>query len=232
MSSTEHGAAVAKFFDGWAQDGHAERMERGHSARAEEALRSMPLKQGQSALDLGCGNGWATRWIHDCVALGGGSAVGVDLASEMVAKASQIAPEVTSLSFQRADFSDMPFDSGTFDHVFSMEAIYYVDDVPRTLDEIRRVLGGGGCLTLCMDYFTENPYCVGWPELTGLTMQLFSENRWKDMLRAAGFSQIRAFRCFDARPIPEDLDRSEAEELRHFREEIGSLALQAFKAGE
>ena len=230
MERREGAASVANFFDGWALDGHAERMERGHSARALEALQSMSLEPGQRALDLGCGNGWASRWIYNRVQDKGGRVVGVDLATEMLVRARDASTGITGISYEAADFLNMPFQKESFDQVFSMEAIYYVHDVPAVLLEIGRVLKPGGEITLCMDYFAENPYCLGWPEMVGLPMQLFSDSGWKKLLQDAGFLEARTFRCFDARPIPDELSEKEAKELRHFREEIGSLTVQGVKA--
>ena len=57
METTE----TARLFDQWALNGRAEGMERGHEARAIQALEAMPIKLDDKLLDLGCGNGWARR---------------------------------------------------------------------------------------------------------------------------------------------------------------------------
>ena len=68
-------------FDDWARRGRAEGMERGHLPRARTALESVAVQPSERVLDLGCGNGWATRLLRARAA----SACGVDAAAEMIA---------------------------------------------------------------------------------------------------------------------------------------------------
>ena len=218
-------AATANLFDDWALRGRAEGMERGHQPRAIQALLDIPIELGDKVLDLGCGNGWATRWLRDATG-NFGAAVGVDAAPEMVARAKAAHGTHYGLSFRQASFDSLIWKDGFFAHAFSMEALYYAADLGAGLREIRRVLKPGGTLTVCTDFFEENPHCHGWPAMMGVPMNLLPEAGWAEELVAAGFVVDRSWRCFDPRPA-EDEDPSERAATSDFRANIGSLAIRA-----
>ena len=77
-------------FNEWAENGKDLGMESGHAAAVGEILEfslkeRMEIGKQFSFLDLGCGNGWATRKVH-CEPLCK-RAVGVDGASNMLVNA-------------------------------------------------------------------------------------------------------------------------------------------------
>ena len=218
--------ATADLFDDWALRGRAEGMERGHQPRAIQALEDMPIALGDKLLDLGCGNGWATRWLKTKAGKFG-SAVGVDAAPEMVARATELHADQYGLSFRRASFDDLVWKDDFFAHAFSMEALYYADDLSAALVEACRVLKPGGTLTICTDFYEENPHCHGWPAMMGIPMTLLSEAGWAVALSDAGFAVERSWRCYDPRPVAEDAEDREA--TIDFRTNIGSLAVRAAK---
>ena len=214
-----------QLFEHWAENGRAEGMERGHSTRAAVALERIPLKDGDRVLDLGCGNGWATRWLR--AQLGpSGTAVGTDVADAMLARAETQSANLKGVSFRNAAFEELPWEDNTFDHAFSMEAIYYAPDVPAALRSIRRVLRPGGTFTICIDFFEENPYSAPWPEMLDIEMKRLSQEGWVKAFKQAGFVVDEAFRCFDPRPVEDDLPEWEREERVDFRTNIGSLAVR------
>lgn len=215
-------------FDGWAESGRAESMEAGHGHRAQAALDAIPLKPGQRVLDLGCGNGWATRWLRAQTGPGG-SAVGVDAAPLMVERARSQSEAVQGVSFEVALFEALPWSAGEFDHAFSFEALYYALDLSEALREIRRVLKPGGTLTVGTDFYAENPHCHGWPDMMQIPMQLMAEQGWIDALEAAGFEVTKTFRCLDPRPVGPEWPAEKRASEREFRTEIGALALCAVR---
>ena len=215
-----------ELFDDWARRGRAERMEAGHRPRAQAALDAIPLKPGQRVLDLGCGNGWATRWLRG-QAGPGGSAVGVDAASLMVEQARGQSQGVEGVAFDVALFETLPWGDAEFDHAFSFEALYYAHDLPLALREIRRVLKPSGTLTIGTDFYQENPHCHDWPDTMQIPMQLLAEQGWIGALEAAGFRVGKTFRCLDPRPVDPEWPSEKQARERQFRAEIGSLALCA-----
>lgn len=204
-------------------------MERGHQVRALQALEAMPLKLDEKLLDLGCGNGWASRWLRAKTGRVGFVA-GVDASEEMIRLAKQVSSARNSVQFRQACFEDLPWSDEFFDHAFSMEALYYALDLEAALKSVARVLRPGGTLTVCTDFYLENPHCHGWPEMMGVPMQLLSEAQWTEVLAAVGLVVESTQRCLDSRPV--DSGKSEQEQAAelHFRTEVGSLALRAAKS--
>ena len=79
-------------FSDWAKIGKDEGMEKGHypSVSAMIELAMPHLKDGFTAIDIGCGNGWVVRLLSE---MGASHSEGVDGASEMIAKAKHIDSE-------------------------------------------------------------------------------------------------------------------------------------------
>jgi SAM-dependent methyltransferase len=94
-----------------------------------------------TALDVGCGVGRVASLLHDR----GFDVTGIDVSEPFVDRARSLFPEV---EFRAEDVRDMPFASGTFDHVvFSFYGLDYVhpeSEREAALREIRRVLKPGG----------------------------------------------------------------------------------------
>lgn len=176
---------VARLFDGWAARGRAEGMEEGHMRTAAPLLRNMPWRAGQRVLDLGCGNAWASAWAREA----GATAVAVDVSPAMLHKARR-----RGIATLRADMQSLPLADDVFDHVWSMEALYYAPDPDAVLAEARRVLRPGGRLTVLLDHYEENAASHSWPEDTGVPMVLRSEAGWTASLEAAGFGDVSARR--------------------------------------
>lgn len=175
---------VSRVFDDWAERGRGEGMEHGHRQTAGHVLDEMGLGPDDLFLDLGTGIGWAAR----DAAGQGARAVGVDVAPQMLARARRTpGPQVDHLL---ASFEQLPFPAGTFDVAFSMEALYYAEDLEAALAETTRVLAPGGRLHALIDFYEENEASHGWPEMTGVAMHLLSEAGWVAALRAAGFDKV------------------------------------------
>jgi len=180
-------------FGQWADAGRAEPMGRSHAPRATQALERLGVRPGERAVDLGCGEGWATRWLAARVAPNG-EAVGVDGSEAMLARAR--ATPVAGARFVRGDLLELPLASATVDRVFSMEALYYVD-LDAALAEVARVLRPGGTLAVCSDFYREHEASLVWPEELGLQMDLRSEADWAEAVAAAGFVRVSTARLPD-----------------------------------
>lgn len=190
-------AEIVDVFDRWAENGRAESMENGHGDVVRQVVARMTFRPGQTILDLGCGNGWATRMLAKSAP--GVSAIGVDVAPAMVARAESQTSLTLRARFEVARFENLPFADAMFDKAFSMEAIYYSVELDRALAEIQRVLKPGGTLDLVLDCFAESPTTRGWSALVGLHMHCLSEAEWTSRLERAGFGSIVATRVLDSR---------------------------------
>ncbi len=178
---------TSALFDDWARQGRAEGMEAGHQPRALAGLEQVPVALGDAILDLGCGNGWATRWLR-AAAGEGGSAVGLDAAPEMITRATEASTGLHGLDFRVGAFGTLPWDDGSFQHAWSFEALYYAPDLDVALAEIHRVVTPGGTLTIGTDFYEEHEESRGWPAMMGIPMELLSADGWQARLEGSGFA--------------------------------------------
>jgi ubiquinone/menaquinone biosynthesis C-methylase UbiE len=194
---------VARVFDEWAQAGRDEGMAERHGLSARPVLAGLDLEADDRFLDLGAGNAWAARWAKAA----GARSVAVDVSPEMLARARQADP---APSIAQASFEALPFADETFAFLFSMEALYYADDLHRALAEAVRVAAPGGRLDALVDYYEGNPASEGWPAKTGVEMHRLSPAEWREAMREAGFVDVGT-------------DRVRADEGEGWRAEHGSL---------
>ncbi len=98
---------------------------------------------GLRVLDAGCGVGYGSLLLR---AAGAAHVTGVDIAREAVETAR--ARAVAGVEFLCGDISALPLEDASCDVTVCFEAIEHVDDQPRTLDELRRVLTPAGLLII------------------------------------------------------------------------------------
>jgi trans-aconitate 2-methyltransferase len=94
---------------------------------------------GMRVLDLGCGDGVLTAWLHD--QLEAGETLGIDSSAEMLSKAA--AHEQPNLHFQQADIATFEA-AEPFDLVFTNAALQWVDDHETLIPRLLGLLAPGG----------------------------------------------------------------------------------------
>lgn len=106
-----------------------------------------PINPGEQVLDLGCGAGVDTI-LAGIMAGPTGSAVGVDIVPEMIARAEQNlkAMGIENVTFQNTRGENLAFDENSIDVVVSNGAINLIPDKEKALSEIERVLKPAGRL--------------------------------------------------------------------------------------
>jgi SAM-dependent methyltransferase len=145
---------------------HAERVDQSLASSHRHFLEAAAIQADERVLDVGCGTGETTR---DCArAAVGGSALGVDLSSQMLALARHTATAegLTNVEFRQADAQIHPFDAGGFDVVVSRLGSMFFGDPVAAFTNFRRALRPGGRLAL-------------------LTWQGMGENEWLTEFRRA-----------------------------------------------
>jgi ubiquinone/menaquinone biosynthesis C-methylase UbiE len=93
-----------------------------------DTLQDLPPAR---TLDVGCGTGYATRWLP-------GEITGLDASERMLGIAAQRIPEAR---FVRGDALDLPFPDGAFERVATMHFYGHLEEADRVrfLAEARRV---------------------------------------------------------------------------------------------
>jgi SAM-dependent methyltransferase len=150
--------------DFWAA--HAQRFDENLAGSHGPFLAAAGVNEGDRVLDVGCGNGLTTRDVSRIARRG--SALGVDLSSQMIRLAREVAAAegLDNVEFQQADAQVYPFETGAFDIVISRMGSMFFGDPIAAFTNLHRALRPEGRLTL-------------------LTWQALTDNEWLTEFRAA-----------------------------------------------
>jgi arsenite methyltransferase len=174
---------ISEEFDDWARRGKDQGMEERHWHTAKHALARMPIESDDTVLDLGTGSGYVLRALRETADIGRG--YGLDASPQMLVNARSYT-EDSAIGFLRGDFDAHPFETGSIDHIFSMEAFYYARDPEKTLQEIRRILRPGGTFYCAVNFFEENVHTHEWADLVDVEMTRWSGPEYRAAFRDAG----------------------------------------------
>lgn len=224
--------AIKETFDSWAGNGRADQLESAHGDVVAQVMDELNIKAGETILDLGCGNGWATRMLAKSAP--GTQAIGIDASPGMIARADELHSFTIRARYDLGTFEDLEFQDGHFDRVFSMEALYYSPDVDKALAEVFRVMKPGGAIDVVIDNHAGSPASARWAELMNMPMVRRSAEEWQAAFTAAGFEGVKTQAVVDRRG-PGDEAAFQPDEWYHSWEEkvathaAGSLWIHANK---
>lgn len=136
-----------EFFDGYSQ---LPRQVLGLDGAPEwPAIRSMlPDLKGKRVADLGCGFGWASRWMREH---GAASVLGFDLSQNMIARAKADTQDY-AIDYRVADLETLELPQASFDLVYSALAFHYIEDFGRLVSTIYDALVDGGDLVFTIEH--------------------------------------------------------------------------------
>jgi predicted TPR repeat methyltransferase len=186
---------VREVFDEWAESGKDLGMETGHADAVEEMLEFSLKERSEigeqfSFLDLGCGNGWATRNVYReplC-----NRAVGVDGANKMIINARS---RGLGEHYVHADLATYD-PKETFDLIHSMEFVYYLADPEELIYRIvNSWLNEGGRLIFGLDFYFENTESHTWPKKLNIPMFMLKETEWINLFKATGLKEVTSWRA-------------------------------------
>ena len=184
------GTSAVDLFSEWAKLNRDEGMERGHSASVDAIIAAVKdrLPSEFTAIDIGCGNGWAVRRLKgmsSCI-----FSSGVDGSKMMISKARSIDPEGEYFHGMLPEWSP----NAPVNLVLSMEFLYYLEDPISFLKTLHEewVLPGGS-VAVGLDHYLENESSLGWSESLDVHMTTLSAEEWGDGLRMAGFKKVESF---------------------------------------
>ena len=186
---------VRDVFDEWAESGKDLGMETGHADAVEEMLEFSLKERSEigeqfSFLDLGCGNGWATRNVYReplC-----NRAVGVDGANKMIINARSRGLGELYVHADLATYDPKE----TFDLIHSMEFVYYLADPEELIYRIvNSWLNEGGRLIFGLDFYFENAESHTWPKKLNIPMFMLKEIEWINLFKATGLKEVISWRA-------------------------------------
>jgi len=165
----------------------ARQMEQTNSFMITASVDTLTLKRNDHVLEIGFGNGNHVNYLLQQV--DGISYTGIDISALMLQEA--IANNKRSVTdgqavFKLTEGKHIPSDDAAFDAVFTVNTIYFWEDVTVYLSEIMRVLkpGGRGCITFGLKSFMEQLPFVGY----GFT--LYSHEEVEQLLKKSGAVHI------------------------------------------
>jgi arsenite methyltransferase len=112
-------------------------------------LEALALVPGEAVLDVGSGPGILAAEIAAIVGEHG-AVHGVDPSASMlaIAQARTLPDGAAPIAFVEGDAYTLPFDDGSFDAAVATQVYEYVEDMPRALAEVHRVLRPNGALLI------------------------------------------------------------------------------------
>lgn len=113
------------------------------AAQREYVLASLGLHPGERVLDVGSGPGYLAESMGEAVGPTG-AVHGMDPSPAMNSIASARCASIPWISIDEGDATALPYPEQTFDAAVSTQVYEYVADMPRALDELRRVLRPNG----------------------------------------------------------------------------------------
>jgi SAM-dependent methyltransferase len=130
----------------WAEN--ADRYEHVGWRTWDQFLKRVPIAPDNDVLDIGCGTGKSTRAVARLAT--SGSALGLDLSTQMLARARARAEAdgLTNARFEHADAQVHPLQPGSFDLVISSFGCMFFSDPVAAYSNIGKALRSGGRLAM------------------------------------------------------------------------------------
>jgi phosphatidylethanolamine/phosphatidyl-N-methylethanolamine N-methyltransferase len=121
-----------------------------------QAIAALPLRAGQSVLEVGVGTGLSLpHYPPDC------RVSGIDICEPMLERARERATEVgRAADLRLMDARDLAFGDASFDHVVAPYVISVVPEPARVMAEIRRVCRPGGTV-IVVNHFRSDVAVLG-----------------------------------------------------------------------
>jgi SAM-dependent methyltransferase len=111
-----------------------------HGAPEWPAIRALlPSIAGKRVVDLGCGFGWASRWMRERGAI---SVLGLDLSENMISRAKADTSDA-AITYRIADLETFSLPEAAFDLAYSVLTLHYISDFDRLVSTVHRSLVPG-----------------------------------------------------------------------------------------
>lgn len=164
--------------------------------RGRDATRELAhlanLRKGEKILDLGSGVGGPARTL---AAEFGCMVVGLDLVEEYCRTAEMLTARVglsDMVTFRQGSVLEIPFDDASFDVVWSQHMTMNIEDKPRLVQEVRRVLRPGGRFVsyeICAGAASPQYFPVPWASDSSINF-LVTPGELRGLFKDSGFTEL------------------------------------------
>ena len=122
--------------------------------RRNRVVEALQLRRGERVLEIGCGGGFLTSEVAQCLGPTG-EVRAIDISADQIAAAQHRCAELSWVTCEVADALSLPYEDGTFDLVYGHQVFEYVTPLETALSEVHRVLHPGGrCTIVATDWNT------------------------------------------------------------------------------
>jgi len=110
----------------------------------DKTIKLLSPSDNEKILDIGCGNGYVLEVLanrYNC------EYVGIDTSSSILKSAKKRNKRLASnsrITFECCDVIKMPFNNEAFDKIYTINTVYFWEDLHNTMSEIKRVLKPSG----------------------------------------------------------------------------------------
>ncbi len=168
------------------------RMNKRHVPLADWGFGYLDLREDARVLEAGCGGGANIARILSEYPKS--RVTGLDYSEKSVAvsrKKNRTAIKQGRCEVISGDVSHLPFHDDSFDAVTACETVYFWPDIRKAFSEVYRVLRCGGTFLIICELSDDAE--TNWEEKVG-PMTVYDGGELEELLRDAGFDEIRLFR--------------------------------------
>jgi ubiquinone/menaquinone biosynthesis C-methylase UbiE len=140
----------------------------------EQVLPRMAIQPTDRILDLGCGDGWASRAMAALTTEG--MVVGIDPSGGAIREARKLSANFENILFIQADAEENPWQDNFFSRAVMIDALHSLRDTRAALGHLYRVMSPGSRLWI-VDQLT--------PDTDEQMIQLIRESGFTDAQREA-----------------------------------------------
>ncbi|WP_137938049.1 class I SAM-dependent methyltransferase [Chitinivorax sp. B] len=189
-----------------------------------ELLHPLDIQPEHRILDIGCGVGSNAIWLarkHGC------RVHGVDLSHENIETARRYVREEGLdhlITFECIDAVEMNYPDASFDHAFSVECFYFIDQKEKLLKKLLKLLKENGIFAIS-DYVLKQPcnYFTRYLVMCQYgTFNIMQNSLYEPLMATAGFKRC-TLRDVTADTIIPGLNLFKLEDFKSFQEEYQSL---------
>lgn len=130
---------VAEYYDEYYNSEFGKKVDAVEKRLVEKYLEKIPTKK---ALEVGCGTGhWTDFFINK-----GFEITGIDISKNMIDIAQK--KNLKDAKFEIINIEDAPYPDNSFDNIFAITSLEFVDNRQKAIEQIYRILKPGGYLLI------------------------------------------------------------------------------------